>query len=75
MAEAPQAWLPWDEVFTFAVMRCALSPDAFWALSLPELRCLLGHTKSQSSLWPQRDTINDLMARFPDHLTKEAPYG
>lgn len=75
MAKSSTDWMLWDEIFTFAIIQLSLSPAAFWALSLPELRCLIGPSTSQSALWPKRDDITDLMARFPDHFIKEASDG
>jgi len=51
--------------------RLALTPDAFWRTTPRELAAALGLRRSAAAV-PGRETLADLMRRFPDSLS-EAP--
>lgn len=53
----------------FGLGTLRLSPRAFWAMSLPELRAALSIHEGTAP--PDRDGLADLMRRFPD--IPEAP--
>lgn len=55
-------WAGW---LGFAVTRLGLTPDAFWALSLPEWRALTRPFMAASDL-PDLKALRALAARFPD---------
>lgn len=53
--------------FGLGVLR--LSPDAFWSLSIPELKAAIRGLKGGIDMVDPlpRDTLAALMTRFPDH--------
>lgn len=61
---AERAFFPWASVIRFGLGRLRLNPDAFWALSLPELAALAGGGEAPAHT--TRHRLAALMARFPD---------
>lgn len=59
-----QTFFPWASVLRFGLGHLRLTPDAFWRLSLPELRALTGTTEMQAT--STRHGLEQLMAQFPD---------
>jgi uncharacterized phage protein (TIGR02216 family) len=60
-----RALFPWASVIRFGLGRLRLPPDAFWALSLPELVALIGvHDGAEPAT---RERLAALMALFPDN--------
>lgn len=64
MTKKEKAPFPWASVIRFGLSRLRLAPEAFWALSLPELAALIGAEASPGSA--TRNDLENLMARFPD---------
>lgn len=58
--------MDWPNLIRFGVGVLRLPPDAFWALTPRELRALLGSAQTID-----RDTLDELMTRFPDTPTDE----
>lgn len=55
-----------------AYRRLRLEPQAFWALTMPELRLLLGAMPRRVP--PNRDEIRELMRQFPDRDEAPSPF-
>lgn len=60
--------LPWAEIMAFGFGILRLSPDAFWNLTIPELKAALrGRKGGFGAIEPlPRDAFAALMQRFPD---------
>ncbi|MEL6298928.1 MAG: phage tail assembly chaperone [Pseudomonadota bacterium] len=50
--------------FGLGVLR--LSPDAFWRMTLPELKAAAGLSGTHPSQAPDRIALRALMTRYPD---------
>ncbi|SOE17466.1 uncharacterized phage protein (TIGR02216 family) [Hoeflea halophila] len=59
-----RTFFPWASVLRFGLGHLRLRPDAFWQLSLPELRALIGTTGMPPTA--TRQGLESLMALFPD---------
>jgi uncharacterized phage protein (TIGR02216 family) len=57
-------FFPWASVLRFGLGHLRLTPDAFWRLSLPELKALLGANEVPEMAG--RQALDELMALFPD---------
>ena len=60
--------LAWGDLLRLALQKLRLRPDEFWALTPAELALMLGLAGGSGSM--TRESLQDLMARFPDD-TKE----
>lgn len=56
---------PWEAVLAFGLGRLRLSPDRFWALTLPEFSALAGLAGGFRAGIARR-RLDDLMTMFPD---------
>lgn len=67
MTSQPPA-LPWAETMAFGLGVLRLSPDAFWAMTFPELRAAArGHRgETGQTSPPTRAALSSLMRLFPD---------
>jgi uncharacterized phage protein (TIGR02216 family) len=66
-----RALFPWASVIRFGLGRLRLHPEAFWALSLPELVALIGAGDRRN---PQPvNALQALMALFPGQGNAESP--
>ena len=63
-----RTFFPWASVLRFGLGHLRLTPDAFWRLSLPELRALLGTSEMPAT--STRQELEELMALFPDSIGK-----
>lgn len=63
-----RTFFPWASVLRFGLGHLRLTPDAFWRLSLPELRALLGTSEMPAT--STRLELEELMALFPDSIGK-----
>jgi uncharacterized phage protein (TIGR02216 family) len=59
-----RTFFPWASVIRFGLGHLRLTPDAFWRLSLPELKALLGANAAPDM--SSRQALDELMALFPD---------
>ncbi|MGJ8570614.1 MAG: rcc01693 family protein [Hoeflea sp.] len=59
-----RTFFPWASVLRFGLGHLRLTPDAFWRLSLPELKALLS-TDALPDI-SSRQALDGLMALFPD---------
>ncbi|MEQ8480013.1 MAG: phage tail assembly chaperone [Hoeflea sp.] len=64
MTKGDHTPFPWASVIRFGLGRLRLAPEAFWALSLPELAALISAEANPGHA--SRDDLEALMARFPD---------
>ncbi|MGL3606471.1 rcc01693 family protein [Rhizobium sp. G187] len=55
---------PWEAAMTLGLHRLRLSPQVFWALTLPELAAMAGGPDRSAAI--SRRDVEALMARFPD---------
>lgn len=58
--------LPWGDWLAFGLGRLRLSPEAFWSLTLPELRAAAEGVFGPAIAPPSRAALTALMRRFPD---------
>ncbi|MCZ8375035.1 MAG: phage tail assembly chaperone [Beijerinckiaceae bacterium] len=56
----------WGELLAFGLGRLRLSPDAFWAMSLPEFRAAALGLFGPPAFPPDRAALDALMRQFPD---------
>tara|TARA_R110002012_G_scaffold57941_11_gene150045 strand:+ start:59920 stop:60162 length:243 start_codon:yes stop_codon:yes gene_type:complete len=59
-----RTFFPWAAALRFGLGHLRLTPDAFWRLSLPELRALIGTSEMPAT--STRQGLEELMALFPD---------
>lgn len=59
-----RTFFPWASVLRFGLGHLRLTPDAFWRLSLPELKALLATNEMPAT--STRQGLEELMALFPD---------
>lgn len=61
--------LPWVELMAIGLGGLRLTPDAFWSLSIPELKAAIRGLQGGSGMADPlpRDVLTTLMMRFPDH--------
>lgn len=67
-APSSSTGIPFDEMMAFGLGVLRLSPDAFWAMSLAELRAAIrGHRGEAGAPDPlDRACLTNLMNLFPD---------
>lgn len=68
MTAEPNGATPWAEIMAFGLGVLRLSPEAFWAMSLPELRAAINGHRGQAGgpAAPTRAGLAALIARYPD---------
>lgn len=59
-----RTFFPWASVLRFGLGHLRLPHDAFWQLSLPELRAMIGTSEMPAT--STRQGLEQLMALFPD---------
>ena len=59
-----RTFFPWAYVIRFGLGHLRLPSEAFWRLSLPELKALLGDNALPET--STRQELDELMALFPD---------
>lgn len=67
--------LPWPDLMALGLGELALSPEAFWAMTLPELRAaLIGKYGIGPSMSISQNTFDHLLQTFPDqkHRTQQS---
>lgn len=60
--------LPWREMMGVAFSRLALSPHAFWSMTLKEFSAALEHGQQANQFGTlDRESLTDLMDKHPDN--------
>lgn len=66
MAAKTPKRIPWDRLMALGLGGLRLAPEAFWTMTPRELASMLGAT-SMGARPMDRDRLDGLMRRFPDH--------
>ena len=62
---------PWGELMKLAIGDLRMRPDAFWKLTLPELRALIGSVSRRHQMPVSRDWLIATMNQFPDNKARD----
>lgn len=59
--------LPWHALMAAGLGRLRLAPACFWAMTPREFLAALGHGATTGAAPIRRETLQALMAAYPDH--------